>query len=131
MITVPSLEDRTLALARQDVGDDFELVSNMGSSDRPEGIIIYQDPKPGTKLEQGKRISVLVSTGQATIPIPAVGGETEAVAKIFLEHAGFEPTTTYRVSSGGDRGRVMEQWPSGEAEVSSTVEIVVGSGPAE
>ena len=63
-LEVPSLEGEDLAAARQEVGDDFELVRSEENSNEPKGTILSQDPTPGAEVPRGTEISVVVSTGQ-------------------------------------------------------------------
>ncbi len=131
-LEVPTLEGETLATARQQVGEDFELISSEEVSGEPEGTIISQDPEPGAEAPRGEDISVVVSTGTETIALPNVVGMLQYEAEERLSSRGFEVETETRESSEEDAGRVVEQSPSGnEAEEGSEVALVVGEAPQE
>jgi hypothetical protein len=129
---VPALEGQTLAAARQEVGEDFELVSTEEDSGEPKNTIISQDPEPGAKAPRGERISVVVSTGSETIALPNVVGMPKEEAEQTLRSEGFRVRTQPRDSSEEDAGWVVEQSPSGnEAEEGSEVALAVGEAPRE
>jgi hypothetical protein len=129
-LKVPLLEGQKLEAARQEVGEDFELVSSGESSRQPEGVIISQDPNAGTQRRRGETISVVVSTGPETAQVPDVVGELRGEAKDILKSNGFEVAVKIRESSEEDVGKVVEQSPSGEvAKKGSEVAITVGQAP--
>jgi hypothetical protein len=129
---VPSLEGQTLAAARQEVGDDFELIGTEEGSGEPKGTIISQDPEPGAKARRGGEISVVVSAGTETIALPNVIGMPQGEAEQALRSEGFRVRTQPRESSEEDAGRVVDQSPSGnEAEKGSEVALAVGEAPRE
>jgi hypothetical protein len=130
-VEVPSLEGQTLAAARQEVGEDFELVSSERSSDQPKGTILSQDPRPGARVQRGEEISVAVSSGRAGTQqarVPDVVGESEEEAREILESEGFGVKVESREAAEEDVGSVLGQSPSGGSEVreGSEVEIAVG-----
>lgn len=127
--TVPSLEGQELAAALQKVGDDFELSYSEENSEQPEGTIISQKPKSGTKAPQGVTVSVVVSSGPDMEQVPNVVGKTRDEAESSLTAAGFGVEVKTRKSSEVDAGKVLEQSPfAGEAEKGSQVSITVGGG---
>jgi serine/threonine-protein kinase len=129
-LEVPSLEGMELAAARQEVGDDFELVSSERNSTEPKGTILEQRPEPGAEARKGEEISVVVSAGSGTAAVPRVVGKSRDEAEQTLESEGFEVRVETRRSSEEVAGRVVEQSPSeGEAKLGSEVEITVTEGP--
>jgi hypothetical protein len=129
-LEVPSLEGEDLAAARQEVGDDFELVSSEENSNRPKGTILSQDPKPGAEVPRGTEISVVVSAGVEMAAVPDVVGEPRDEAEKILTSEGFVVEVETRESAEENDGRVVEQSPSGgEAQRGSEVAITVGQAP--
>jgi serine/threonine protein kinase/class 3 adenylate cyclase len=77
-VQVPSLEGQELAAARQQVGDDFELVSaDEKSSGEPKGTILEQDPEPGAQMPQGEEISLVVSSGSEKVAVTDEVGKSK------------------------------------------------------
>jgi len=66
-----------------------------------------------------------------TKTVPNVVNLLQPAAEAALREAGFVPSATEEANSTVEKGKVFEQTPDGEAlaEVGSTVEIVVSSGP--
>ncbi len=59
-------------------------------NDQEAGIILSQDPEPGTSVDKGATITVVVSLGKDdTIIVPNVSNWEENQAKLYLEALGF------------------------------------------
>jgi hypothetical protein len=126
---VPSLEGQELAVAREEVGDDFELVSSFENSDQPEGTIIIQSPEPGTKAERGASISVVVSDGPEIVQLPDVVGKVRDEAEGDLSDAGFKVEVKTEKSLEEGVGKVLEQSPTaGAVKKGFEVTITIGEG---
>ncbi|WP_338469865.1 Stk1 family PASTA domain-containing Ser/Thr kinase [Niallia sp. XMNu-256] len=56
----------------QDYADDVDLIADVSQKEFHEtislGHVISQDPKPGTKVEKGSKITVIISKGPPAIP---------------------------------------------------------------
>lgn len=64
-LEVPRVVGHTQSAAESRVGDDFEIrVSGRAESSKPEGHIFSQYPAPGTQVDRGSMISVVLSRGQ-------------------------------------------------------------------
>ena len=74
-------------------------------NDAPAGQVLVQDPAPGAGVEEGATVTLQVSKGPPTKPVPHVEGRPCGQARQILEQEGFE------VSSIGNR-RVRTQIPS-------------------
>ncbi len=99
----------------------------------PVGVVISQDPSPGTSVQEGSTVAIVVSTGPetpATIPVPDVAGQPAADAQAALEAEGFTVTTTEAPSAEVEAGLVIETNPAAGTEVApgSEVTMVVSSG---
>ena len=130
MIQVPDLTGAMLEEARQQVGDDFEVVRDgEENSSQPENTILSQDPSGG-QAPEGSEIRATVASGQNEVP--SVEGRSQQEAVTALEEAGFGVTVTESESAADQEGEVISQSPGGgeTAGVGSTVEIAVGTGPA-
>lgn len=101
-------------------------------SDKPEGTVIDQDPKPGTKAEKGTTINVVVSDGsKAKAIMPFVTGMTLNEASSAILNAGLTVgTVTYDYSNTYASGEVMWQQYEGNAqkERGTSVKLIVSKG---
>jgi eukaryotic-like serine/threonine-protein kinase len=107
----------------------------------PEGTVVAQNPRGGTRAQRGRVVRINVSIGQTqttttvvttTTPsaatVPNTVGQDEATARSTLEGAGFQVRVTNRtVTDPSQEGIVVQQSPSGgNAARGSTVTITVG-----
>ncbi|MGF1472531.1 MAG: Stk1 family PASTA domain-containing Ser/Thr kinase [Rubrobacteraceae bacterium] len=130
-IQVPDLEGMTLNEARDQHGENFEITEEgREDSQRAENTILSQTPESGSREEEGSEIGVTVASGQNEVP--GVEGEQPGEARRILGDAGFEVESGEGDSSAEQEGQVISQNPGGgnTADVGSTVEITVGTGPA-
>ena len=103
-------------------------------SDKPEGIIIDQDPKAGSKrIKENATITLTVNSSGAMVAIPTVRGLTVESAKAKFKEAGL----LYEILTVEDdetaEGIVKGTNPKEGSEViaNSIVRIIVSKGPAE
>lgn len=96
----------------------------------PKGVVLEQDPRPGLRAEEGATVTLVVSTGQQIVAVPAVVGLTQADAQSAIEAAGFELGQVVERPSSNPPGQVLESTPGAGAKVSipSSVSIVVSVG---
>jgi serine/threonine-protein kinase len=59
------------------------------SNDVAEGLVVSQEPPPGTPVERGGTVTVQVSKGPDLVPIPDLDGLSYAEAETVLTDAGF------------------------------------------
>ncbi len=131
MLAVPDLSGITLEEARQQHGEDFEIVEDSREdSVQPENTVLSQDPGADEQLERGSEIGVTVASGQNVVP--SVEGLTAGDAQQALSDAGFGASVAEAESSADQEGLVIDQSPdSGEsAGLGTEVGITVGTGPA-
>ena len=91
--------------------------------------MIRTEPAAGTVAAAGATVNLVVSSGPAEEPVPAVVGLSEANAISELQGAGFDPNVTENeVGDQAQDGRVIRQNPEGDtpAPLGSEVDIVVG-----
>lgn len=114
-----TLEDKNLTVSRE-----FEF-----SNDVPAGQVIRQDPKSGTTVKEGTKVTIYVSQGSESVKVPDVRGKSEADAKSALSD--FAVTTTTEHSDTVESGKVISQSiDAGQyANKGAAITIVISSGP--
>ena len=131
-VRVPNLVGRTADAAGAAAGR-AELVvrTRPVAADDPAGIVVAQDPEPGTFLATGRPVRIDVSQGPPPVDVPAVAGMAERDARAALEAAGFEVAAERSFDETVARGAVASQHPPpGEpAPPGSEVRLVVSDGP--
>lgn len=99
----------------------------------PEGIVVRQDPAPGTEMKAGELVILYVSAGRAVRPVtvPSLSGRTEGEAKRIIEQTGLVYGKTSRRASDQDAGTVLEQSLPADSEVNekTVIDLVVSDGP--
>jgi serine/threonine-protein kinase len=93
-------------------------------------FVFHQDPQPGTKLNKGNQVTIIVSSGPPQVTVPNVIGttSTDAVAELANAHL---KNKIVQVNSNKPSGQVIDQSPQGGASVNqdSTVTLKVSKGP--
>jgi serine/threonine-protein kinase len=132
MTTVPRLEGKPLEQAQQIAdarGLDFEIERRAFSSE-VSGVVIKQSAQPGSEVEEGSAVSVVVSKGPELVDVPSVSGLTlpqarRAIQKQRLQVGKVENVFDDRVP----KGHVIEQNPaSGQLEVGQKIDLTVSKG---
>jgi serine/threonine-protein kinase len=77
----------------------------------PKGVVVNTRPPAGRALVPGTRVTLVVSVGAPTIPIPDLTGLTLEEARAVLEQAGLTLGTYFRRTSDQRPGTVIEQRP--------------------
>ncbi|MCI1955921.1 MAG: PASTA domain-containing protein [Oscillospiraceae bacterium] len=98
----------------------------------PEGCILSQDPKPGTRMKKGTVIVVVVSKGPAVRTLPKVAGKTLSEASAAVTSAGLVPSQTEENSDTVPEGRVIgyqDVQEGSQMAYGSKVILVVSAGP--
>ncbi|HJV05364.1 MAG TPA: PASTA domain-containing protein, partial [Actinomycetota bacterium] len=109
-----------------DVDTDF--------SDQPEGTVIAQDPAPGTEVDRGSAVSLVVSEGPATVAVPDVLCQDKASARAEVQGEELEyseESKTFSDECDGTVGVIIEQNPAPGTQVApgTTVTVIVSRGP--
>ena len=107
------------------------LIKEEYSSTVSEGYVISQSPDPGTELEEGSTVTVVVSKGKQSVTLSSVVGETESDAIEKIKALGLNAKSDSEYSETVEAGRVIRQDPAANEELmpGSTVKIVVSLGP--
>lgn len=108
-LRVPHLIGKTEHEARNELLQaNLQVHVEEVDSDSPRGEVVNQDPAYDTGVEPGAVVTIHVSKGPPTIPVPDLSGQRCRDALRTLNDLGFEPETPL-----GNRGRVFTQSPSG------------------
>lgn len=120
--------------AKEMLNDQYleNIVLEYRESDEVEANkVISQNPEAGEMVAQDDLITLVVSSGSATIPVPNVVGEEEEEAIRILEDAGFRVSTKTDFDDEVEEGLVIAQDTEGEAPKNALIEITISQGPAE
>ena len=132
---VPDVVGETRRTAERRLrGADFRVtVQQRFSDDVPRGRVIETRPQPGTVVERGSRITVIVSRGREQVAVPDVTGLDREAAERTLREAGLDVSVRDEETDEEDPGQVLRQDPAGGARVNrgATVTITVAEEPPE
>ncbi len=85
-VIVPDVTNQTEEQARSNLEAlDLAVQVNYTPSDAAEGTVIEQDPAGGTEVQKGDTVTLLVSEGQESRPMPDVTGQDADSAESMLE----------------------------------------------
>ena len=133
MIDVPSLEglDRDgIQTALEDAGLVYKAGIPQPSSDVEKGYFISSTPSPGTSVEVGSEVEVVLSSGPDAVQVPDLVGKTTSEASSALNDVGLRIGSTSTVDSTYAKDVVVASDPTAGTSVSdgSAVNIQVASG---
>jgi serine/threonine-protein kinase len=88
-VEVPKVEGLSLTEATQLLTEQGLKITTTSQASNTVGksTIISQDPAPGTKLDKGSPVALVVSAGRDTFAVPNVIGKSEDDARKALENA--------------------------------------------
>lgn len=98
------------------------------SAEYDKDYIISQDIEPGTEVEEGTSLKLVISSGKIQgIPVPDLVGKLEAEAKVMLDNEGFVMAIQVDENSSAPKGSVVSQTPLGATTAlkGSTVTVVI------
>jgi eukaryotic-like serine/threonine-protein kinase len=134
-VTVPNVTGQTeaAASARMTAVGLTAVPTSTASTAFPAGIVFGETPPHGSVVSKGSRVTLLVSSGPGSSPVPQVKGLTSAQAVQKLTKAGFKPNTQSQSSATVATGKVISTEPSAhtETQTGSPVTVFVSSGPAQ
>jgi serine/threonine-protein kinase len=85
-VRVPDVINQPQESAEAEItGAGLQVQVEFAPSDVDEGLVIDQDPAPGTEVEPGDTVVILVSEGPEEREMPDVSGENGDDAEAFLE----------------------------------------------
>lgn len=102
------------------------------SEDVEKDTIINTNPVAGNEIFDGDTVTLIISTGKATKPVPDVSGKTVDEAKKLIEDQGFTTKLSYANSDDVEIEKVIGTQPAkdSEAEEGSEINIIVSKGKA-
>jgi beta-lactam-binding protein with PASTA domain len=133
--TVPDMEGDTLRTAQREAEAaalEVNVAREEHSSTVPVNRVISQGVRPGTEIDEGSSIGVVLSRGPEMEPVPDVTGLSEGAATRQLKNLGFEVRVLRDYNETVPAGRVFEQSPDPDTnfEVGKQVRITVSRGKA-
>lgn len=133
-VEVPKLVDLNVKEAEkllEEKGLKLKIEKREYSSTYEKDKIIRQDPPPGTRIEKGKEVRVVVSLGERQVEVPDLIGKSELEAGQILGELGLRiGEVSYEYSDKIPEDMIMKQVPSPGTRVSrgTAVDIVISRG---
>jgi serine/threonine-protein kinase len=93
------------------------------------GLVIDTEPPPGTEVERGSRVTLVISSGAKQVEVPALIGLQQDLAESVLRGDGLIPNIETR-DSDEPEGQVIAQDPAAGSTVRrhTAVTVVVSTG---
>lgn len=133
-IAVPSVMKMNVSAAEQQlksVGLKMKVVKTVVDSTNPKDTIVSQEPGPGTKIDKGGTVQVVVSKGAEQVTVPNLVGMSQTDAHAALTAVGLKlGDVTQEFSTTVAKGQIATQSPEAGAQVAkdSAVSIVISKG---
>ncbi|RSN70358.1 MULTISPECIES: Stk1 family PASTA domain-containing Ser/Thr kinase [Actinomadura] len=128
-----SAEDAQAALTKANlkVGETTKEFSD----DVDKGAVMATDPKPGTQVEEGSTVNLVISDGKEPpkqVTIPDLAGQPASAAESALKDLQLDPERRVANSDDVPRGNVIRTDPAAgaQAPVKSDVTVYVSNGPS-
>ena len=129
-VPVPDVTGQPYANAESALrGQGFSVARVDIQSDNAQGVVVAEDPPPGTQIPKGSKITLSVSKGPASTQVPDVTHQNQAAAETLLAGAGLTPAVILvPVTDPSQDGIVLSQDPPGgsDAKTNEVVTITVG-----
>ena len=107
----------------------FNVSTQPQDSTKPQGTVVDTNPKPGSSVQRGSQVTLLVSKGPQTAFVPDVRGFAVALAVQTIRAAGFKAVVQSQdVSDQAQDGVVLSESPeqNTQATLGTPVTITVG-----
>ncbi|MCI4061825.1 Stk1 family PASTA domain-containing Ser/Thr kinase [Micromonospora sp. R77] len=134
-LPVPDVVGKDFELAQAEL-TDAKLVAAKGAAryddNLPAGVVLGTDPKVGTSVKPGTKITLVLSKGRAPITVPNLVGKNVAEARATLAQLGLTPVETYK-DSDKPKDEVLGQSPADGTgvEKGTQVKLELSKGPAQ
>ncbi len=118
--SVPNLVDKNFYEVRNEkTNGDFVIVNEQQvHNEKPAGTILSQDPEPGTSVDKGATITVVISSGpDDKIVLRDVAGLSEEWARTYLQDLGFKVEIDKLINSTQPYGHVESTEPAAGTEL--------------
>jgi serine/threonine-protein kinase len=130
---LPNWEGDPIAAVRRDADErGLELVEEREASDDVDrNFVISTQPPPETLVSEGDPITVVISNGPETVPVPNLIGQNRTEANITLTTAGLTLGSVTNEPSAQEAGTVIRSDPAAGTDVpsGSQVNLVLSQGP--
>lgn len=132
-VTVPDVSGKSQDDAKKALEDAGLTVGNATTQDSTtvaKDKVISTDPASGTKVDRGTTVSLVLSTGQTTVP--QVTGKSQEDARQAIEDAGLQVGNVTYGDSSEDKDTVASTDPAAgtKADLGTDVSIVLSNGPS-
>lgn len=99
---------------------------------QPRGVVVDQEPQPGTRVVKGTAIEIAVSRGPRIVVVPEVTGQDQRDAVAALRRVDLLANIV-QVPAPDPRGTVVAQNPRGgqQVQAGTSVRLNVSTGAAE
>jgi eukaryotic-like serine/threonine-protein kinase len=132
-VPVPSVTGIRASLAEEKIRNAHLVphVQRDSSDTVQKGYVIEQSPAAGEKIAKNGTVTITVSKGKPTVPVPSVIGKTRDDAIGTLANAGLK-AKVFLVHTSKPEGTVTKQDPPAGTNIvkGQTVTINVSTGPA-
>lgn len=112
-VKMPNLVSQSLASASR-LAAKFGFTINVTEKAPIDNVapdaIASQDVTPGTLVDHGSTVNVVVSSGGGLVPVPDVGARDYKTAMALLAQAGLKPIFTYSIQTDAI-GSIIQQTP--------------------
>jgi serine/threonine-protein kinase len=112
--TVPDLVSLPIDRATSLLHDQnlaIDVTERTASDSIAPNTVLSQDPKAGSQVDAGTKVSVVVSSSQVAAAVPNVSSAAIGEASRTLTGLGFSPEIVYVVQSNRPSGVVIDQTP--------------------
>ncbi len=135
-VEVPDLKNMTYDEAKEELdalGLKIKEGKEVPSTEIEEGRIVSQTPLKGTRIKQGRTVTVMLSAGEKSGVVPSLINKTftsESEIDALLAEYGYKLGSVSYKESDAEEGIIIEQTPSAgsSADEGSRVDIVVSKG---
>ncbi len=132
-VSVPSVTNEPIDQASSELQAlGFHVSTKFVDDNQPANTVIGQDPGAGGSAGKGSTVTLTVSKGPKTAPVPDVTSYDAGLAQQTLQASGFRAHITYQdVTDPSQDGVVLAQTPNGgeQAAPKTVVELTVGRLP--
>jgi serine/threonine-protein kinase len=100
-------------------------------SETAAGVAIAQSPAPGTRVDEGSHVQVVMSSGPPPVAVPNVVGEDASTAEGAVADAGLRYSLAHVAAPGTAPGTVVRQSPSSPSSAprGSTIALSLAETP--
>jgi len=130
-VTVPDVSGDDIESARSAL-DKVGLTADVTreeSEDEEPNTVLSQDPAPGTKVDKGSAVSIVVAKEPSEVTVPSVKGDEESEAVAALSSAGLEvDVQDAPVDQPSQDGKVLSQTPAGGSKLARGKRVTITVG---